>query len=245
MVQEDLYKAIFKRRSVRKYAGPLDDGAMEEMQGFMSALKPMLPDIRTELKVLSSVDVKGMFKVDAPHFLAFFSETKQGYLTNAGFMLQQMDLFFSANGIGSCWQGGPRPIRDTMNLSDLEFVILLAFGRPAEEVQRQSVAEFKRQPLEKIASVSGLKELMEPLRLAPSGMNNQPWYFIERDGRIDAYCARSPLVDHMNRISLGIALCHLWLAAEQVGRSVSFASSEPGASNAPSKYVYLVTATLS
>nr|WP_243687870.1 nitroreductase family protein [Methanobacterium formicicum] len=26
-----------------------------------------------------------------------------------GFLLQQMDLFFSAHGLGSCWQGIPQP----------------------------------------------------------------------------------------------------------------------------------------
>ena len=50
---------------------------------------------------------------EAPHFLAFFSEVKDGYAANAGFMMQQMDLFLSANGIGSCWQGGPKPIRES------------------------------------------------------------------------------------------------------------------------------------
>jgi nitroreductase len=245
MAQEDLYRAVFKRRSVREYAGPLDDESMAKVQGFISSLRPMYPGIRTELKVLSSRDVRGMFKVDAPHFLAFFSETREGYLTNAGFMLQQMDLFLSANGIGSCWQGGPKPLKEAKNASDLEFVILLAFGRPAEELYRSSAAEFKREPLERVASVSGLKEIMEPPRLAPSGMNNQPWFFIERRGGIDAYSAKSLFVDRMNRISLGIALCHLWLAAEHAGRKVAFMSNGSGAASPPRRYSYLVSATLS
>ncbi len=45
-------------------------------------------------------------------------------------MLQQMDLFFSASGIGSCWQGLPKPDKDMLNSSNLEFIILMAFGKP-------------------------------------------------------------------------------------------------------------------
>jgi nitroreductase len=241
MASEDLYQAIFKRRSVRKYAGPLDEGAMDKVRDFMSSLKPMYSGIKTELKILSNPEVKGIFKVDAPHFIAFFSEKKEGYLANAGFMLQQMDLFLSANGIGSCWQGGPKPIREARYASELEYVILLAFGRPEEELHRKTSGEFKREPSEKIASVDGFKELIEPARLAPSGMNNQPWYFSSTGKAIDAYSAKSPIVDHMNRISVGIALSHLWLAAEHAGMKVTFMSQESKAADPPRRYSYVAT----
>jgi nitroreductase len=132
MAQDDLYEAIFKRKSVRKYApGQLDAATMQNVVSKLADLKPLLPELRTELRVMTNPEVRGMFKVNAPHFLAFFSEVKDGYATNAGFMMQQMDLFLSASGIGSCWQGGPKPIRESREASELEFVTLLAFGPPA------------------------------------------------------------------------------------------------------------------
>jgi hypothetical protein len=57
--------------------------------------------IETELKILSSGDVKRMMMKKAPHYIAVFSQAKEGYLTNVG-LLQQMDLYFSANSLGSC-----------------------------------------------------------------------------------------------------------------------------------------------
>ena len=65
-------------------------------------------------------------------------------------MLQQMDLFLSANGIGSGWQGMPRLTKEILNTSKLEFVILLAFGKPKERLHRETVSEFKRKPLREI-----------------------------------------------------------------------------------------------
>jgi nitroreductase len=181
----------------------------------------MFPGIQTEMRIIDSSKVKGMFKVDAPHFLAFFSEVKEGHLTNAGFMLQQVDLHLSSAGIGSCWQGSSKPVKEVAT-SELEFIIALAFGRPAEGHQRGDVSEFKREPLAKITSIGGQDQYLEAARLAPSAMNNQPWYFSRNDGTIEAFCAKSLMLGKMNHISLGIAICHIWLAALHDGKEVDF-----------------------
>src|SRR5512136_1375556 len=94
-----LYETIFRRKSIRQYdPTPLDDHTLAEITARTTALKPLYDDIKIEIKLLSQKDVKGLFLAKAPHYLAVFSETKDGYLTNVGFTLQQMDLYFSANG---------------------------------------------------------------------------------------------------------------------------------------------------
>jgi hypothetical protein len=246
MAQDEQYDAIFKRKSVRKYApGRLDAATMQKVVSKLKDLKPLFPEIRTELRVMTNPEVRGMFKVNAPHFLAFFSEVKDGYATNAGFMMQQMDLFLSANGIGSCWQGGPKPIRESRNASELEFVTLMAFGPPAEDVHRKSVSEFDREPLVKISDVKDNDDLLGPARLAPSGMNNQPWFFSGGNGAIHVSSAKSMIVDRMNRISAGIALCHMWLSATHSGKTVSFENDRSGDANAPRKYSYVASLIVS
>ncbi len=246
MLQDDLYATMFKRKSVRKYApGKLDPVMMEMIVSHLSELKPLFPEIRTELKVMTNPEVKGMFKVDAPHFLAFFSEVKEGSPANAGFMMQQMDLFLSANGVGSCWQGGPKPIKEAMGASELEFVTLLAFGPPAQDIHRKSVAEFKREPLAKISDVNGYDDLLEPARLAPSGTNNQPWFFTGGNGAIHVSYARSMIVDQMNQIGAGIAILHLWLAATHSGKIVELRKDRSSDANPPKKYSYVASLILS
>jgi nitroreductase len=242
---EEMYQAIFKRKSVRKYAAePLDAATQEKIGSFLKTVEPMLPGIRTELKLLDSEQVKGIFKVSAPHFLAIFSEEKSGYEVNAGFMLQQIDLFLSANGIGSCWQGGPKPVRKISSPEGMEYVIMLAFGRPAENVHRSSISEFKREPLSESTNIKGMDEILEPGRLAPSGMNYQSWYFTGGNGTIHAHCAGSRVMDHLNRINVGIALCHMWLAAKHYGKMVEFFIDQSSASTPPKGYSYVASMSL-
>ena len=191
MSENDLYKAIFKRKSIRNYdSAQLDQNRLEEISKNLVALKPMSAEIKTEFKIISPDQVtrKGMNK--APHYIAAFSEAKDTYKANMGFMLQQMDLYFSATGIGSCWLGIPQPTKEARESSSLEFIILMSFGNPKETLHRTSVSQFKRKPLSEITNIQGADELLEPARLAPSAINLQNWYFTGDKNLIHAYSAK-------------------------------------------------------
>jgi nitroreductase len=247
MENKNLYETIFKRKSIRQHdLTPLDGHRLSEIMAHTSALKPLYDDIKIEMKLLSQEDVKGLFLAKAPHYLAVFSENKDGYLVNAGFMLQQMDLFFSASGIGSCWQGGPKPTKEILNSSKLEFVILLAFGKPKEKLHRESVSEFKRKPLGEITDIKGADELLEPARLAPSAMNRQQWFFTGSAGTIHVYRVKSSILtafvfDRTGKVSMGIAICHVWIAAKHLGREVEFIDDKEAQNNPPSGHEYVIT----
>jgi len=241
------YETIFKRKSIRQYdLTPLDGHTLAEVMARTSTLNPLYDDIKIEVKLLSQKDVKGLLLAKAPHYLAVFSETKDGYLTNAGFMLQQMDLFFSAIGIGSCWQGIPKPTKEILKSSKLEFVILLSFGKAKERLHRESVSEFQRKPLGGITDVKGADELLEPARLAPSAMNRQHWFFTSNASTIHAYRAKSSfltafMLEKMNKISMGIAICHVWIAAKHFGKEVEFIRDQEAQNNPPSGHDYVIS----
>ncbi len=243
----NLYKIIFKRKSIREYdLTPFDGHTLEGIMAHASALKPLYDDIKVEMKLLSQKDVKGLFLAKAPHYLALFSENKDGYLVNAGFVLQQMDLFFSANGIGSCWQGAPKPTREILNSSKLEFVIFLAFGKSKERLHRESVSEFKRRPLWEITDMKVADELMEPARLAPSAMNRQQWFFTGKASTIHVYREKSSILtafifDKTSKVSMGIAICHVWIAAKHFGKEVEFIGDKEAQNNPPSGHDYVIT----
>ncbi len=245
MDREMLFETIFKRKSIRKYeSNPLDQETMDTVRSQIASLKPMIPGIKTEIRMLGNDEVKGMFKADAPHYLAIYSEEKDGFAANAGFMLQQLDLFFSASGIGCCWLGGSKPTKNVDPIEGLVFVIILAFGKPAETLQRKSIAEFKRRALSEITDIKGSDELLEPVRLAPSGINNQSWYYRGDANRIDAYYAKSMLYDQMNQVNVGIGLCHLWLSATHFKRTIDFVAEKPDEGRTPKGYRYVVTARM-
>ena len=126
----------------------------------------------------------------APHYLAVFSEEKKGYLNSVGYMVRQMDLLLSAEGIGTCWQGIPTLKKDVIKSSNLKFIILMAFGEPDEPLYRQDVSEFKRKPLDKITDIENCEEILEAARLAPSATNSQSWFLSGSKDSIDVYSVK-------------------------------------------------------
>jgi len=220
---KELYPLIFRRKSTRKYRGPASEDELREIEDHLGKLEPLLEDVDTEFRVLGREDVKVRMQPPAPHYIAAFSDGDPGK-TNVGFMLQQMDLRLSGMGLGSCWQGIPQ-LRDHVR-SGLDFVILLAFGAAAEPVHREH-SEFKRKPLSEITEIEGMDDILEAVRLAPSAVNNQPWYLTGGDGKIHAYCRiqnplKRRLVGRWNSIDMGIALAHLRISLEYHGYRSEF-----------------------
>jgi len=247
MKKADLYEAIFRRKSIRKYdLTPLDENTITEISAYMKSLNPMYHDIKTEIKILSQNDVKQRLMKKAPHYIGVFSENKEGYLTNIGFMLQQVDLFLSANGVGLCWQGLPKPKGEILKSTSLEFVILMAFGNPDEPLYRKNISEFKRKSIEQISDIAGADELLEPVRLAPSSTNSQPWFFTGDKNMFHAYCAKlnpikAVMFKKLNKIDMGIAMCHLQIAAEHFGKKTEIVFDKEAENNPPKGYYYIAS----
>lgn len=246
MFNDDLYPLIFKRKSIRKFEdSPIDDNKLKEINDQIHSLTPLY-DIITDIKIVSSENVKLRGMKKAPHYLAIFSEKKEGYLVNVGFMFQQMDLWFSANGIGSCWQGIPKPKQEIIDSSDLKFIIFIAFGEPSNSLYRESTSEFRRKPLQKITDINNADELIEPARLAPSAVNNQPWYFKGNENIIDVYSnktsfLKSLFINKYIPIDIGIAICHIKIAAEHLGEKTEIEFDTVKKKNSPKDLTYFAT----
>ena len=247
MNETSLYNAIFKRKSIREYdPTSLDSNRLEEISKILQSLKPMLNDIKTEFQIITPEQVTRKFNNKAPHFIAAFSEAKNAYKVNVGFMLQQMDLYFSATGLGSCWLGIPQPTKDVTDSSNLEFIILMSFGNSKETLYRISASEFKRHSLLEITDIEGEEELLEPVRLAPSAVNLQNWYFTGDKNAIHAYSAKPNFLRNIvggsyYSVNMGIALCHLQLATEHLGRKIKFVFDSSRDKNPPKNRAYVAT----
>ena len=206
---------IRKRKSIRKYElDPLDEARLEAVRAQIKIVTPLYPGINFSIEIMTKI--KGLMGAKAPHYLVFGSQEKDGYLDNIGFVGQQMDLFFSASGLGSCWLGAARP--EDRDAEALPYIIIMAFGKPAEPLHREH-AEFKRKPLSDICegfdgASDTVKACLEAARLAPSGMNKQNWFFVADNGKIHCYRKKpsqllGSLFSKMGCINMGIALCHI------------------------------------
>ncbi len=244
MTNQKLYDAIFTRKSVRKYdMMPLSEEVMGEIKNYADNLMPLDDGIRYSISYLSEVDSKLLIPAKvAPHYICIYSEKKDGYLMNAGFLLQQIDLYLSAKGIGSCWLGIFKPKKEVDTQNGLEFVILLAFGNPKEAVHRKNTSEFSRKSFLEISSIKGAEKLLEPVRLAPSATNSQPWFF---SGDLKEIVVsrqklsklKAQFLGRFNQIDTGIALYHLWLSLEHEGKTVAFDHNN---ADAPEGYEFMV-----
>lgn len=216
---QELYEFIFKRKSVRKFdSNKLNDSTLREIDRLIKEMKPLNHSIRTKVIVESSEEVGGLFAIKAPHYLLVYSESAEDALVNVGYMLQQMDLKLSEMKLGCCWLGMAKPSRKREDIGDLDFVIALAIGTPNEAYYR-SLEGFNRKPISAISEGTGHNELIEAVRVAPSATNSQPWYIKVASDQLDVYRVKNnPLkalvMDRMNQIDIGIALCHLHIAAK-------------------------------
>ncbi len=188
----------------------------------------------------------------APHFIIATSEEKPLFMLNMGFRMEQMILFATQQGLGTCWVGGmftEERIGAFLGLDKGERVIVLTplgypdtsfYGRVAHDVIELGAMNFgRRKPLKQIAFGTEWgspletedKELLEALecaRLAPSWVNAQPWRFLVTGKEIiavaDARGRYSSVRDgkHFYRLDVGIAMSHFFLAAKEMGWSGSW-----------------------
>jgi hypothetical protein len=97
-----------------------------------------------------------------------------------------------------------------------------------------------------ITDIKGEEELLEPVRLAPSAVNLQNWYFTGDKNTIHAYSSKPNFLRNIVGgsyfpVNMGIALCHLQLAAEHLGRKTKFVFDSSRDKNPPKNRTYVAT----
>ena len=117
------YEAIFRRRSIRKYKNDeISPTMLEKIERFGEDAVGIRPDIRVKWKIFRKEDhqLKGLFRVDAPYYVALYSEICEDYRKNAGCLMEQLSLYLFTKGIGSCYQGGAKLKTDIEKDLDVE-----------------------------------------------------------------------------------------------------------------------------
>jgi nitroreductase len=215
----DLYAAIFSLKSTRKFEmQALDAALLDELEAVIGGIVPLCADAGLYHRLTDKT--KGMFGVTAPHYLIIGGDGKTGQLEAAGFAYQQANLWLSSQGIGTIWLAGAR---DSRAERESDFVAL-AFGR-AQGSPHRSLAEFNRKPMADVTNALD-DDCVQAARLAPSGMNAQPWYFELEGDRAYVY-AKPPsglmaMGYKLTDLDIGIALGNLAVAAAHFGRPFGF-----------------------
>lgn len=213
----NLKDIIFKRKSIRKYKKEsLSIEDINDINLFINNLKPLYEDINVKFEIVNKKKVKSIFNWLSEEIIIAYSEDKEGCYENIGFMMQQLDLYLQSKGLGSCWIGLGKldsvPLEIKNN--NMKFIIMMTVGYPNEEFRNSSL-DFKRNKLEEISDK--IDERLEVARLAPSSINNQPWYFVHDENKIHMYIACRNVffkraMESLLLIDGGIALAHLYVA---------------------------------
>lgn len=212
----NLEDTIYKRQSIRKYdKTPLSSQTLDEIREFIDNACVLNPEIDWSYDIVGPKNYKMLQRFKAPHAFLIFSQTKQNYLQNIGFIFQQVDLYLQSRGIGSCWIGAGSPKNYENPNPDHEFVIMKIFGNPKGEIYRER-SQFKRKIICDISDDRDSKLI--PAQLAPSAINSQTWYFTHNDdGSYNMYRNKPRIrlnkkMDAWNQVDMGIALAHMYIS---------------------------------
>ena len=202
----NLKEQIFVRKSCRKYLD--EEIEMDMIHDFISKAKPLNDEIHYYYEILTPDNLNIRTRWSAPYYLALFSEKKDNYLENIGFIFQQVSLFMQSIGIGSCWVG-----LASVKEKNPDFVIAISFGK-SEDLTRD-LSGFKRKGLSEISDFED--DMLIPAQFAPSAINSQPWYFKHSDDGFDVYQVKQNILKRQvlkkwNPIDVGIALAHMYVA---------------------------------
>ena len=207
-------KALYQRQSTRAYdmAG-LTAEELKQITDYANSVEPLIPGKMVKTDVVGPDDIKAIMKWRAPHYFAIYSDGTDEGIMNAAYIYEQTVIYMTTMGIGTCWATSVSP-KDKDDADGSKWSAVIAFGWPAEGNGWRNPTDVKRKSLSEISDEADSK--LEAARIAPSSMNNQPWFFRHSGDEIELYCKKQGLLKkwlvEQNRVDLGIALGNLKIA---------------------------------
>ena len=243
-----LLDLIKTRRSVRTFDGrPLNSGDRQKLEAFLADV-PNPFGIPVEFVLLDAGEYGLASPVITGEKLYVTGKVKKGPYADVAFgcSMEKLVLYAWSLGIGTTWIGGTMK-RETFEkaacLGEGEMMPCISpLGYPAEKqslrerMMRKGVGADNRVSVDcfffdrawgvpfPLSPVDGTAELAEMVRWAPSAVNKQPWRIIAEDGSFHFYLKHdkgyvSDKVGDMQKVDIGIALCHFTAGIEEQGRT--------------------------
>ena len=185
-----------------------------------------------------------------------------------GYSFEQLVLYAWSLRIGTVWIGGTMNrdrFEKAAGLKEGEVMPCVSpLGYPAkkkslkEAMMRKGTKADSRFPAEKLffqdaweqplAIPADMADVLEMVRWAPSAVNKQPWRIVFKDGVWHFYERKdkgyvNEMFGDLQKIDLGIGLCHFVMGAEDAGRQPKVAVEDPGIA-VPENVDYIASVTL-
>lgn len=253
---EHVEELIKNRRSVRTFDGrEVSAEDLEKLTSFME--KPENPyGIPVEFRLLDAKEQKlSSPVVSGTNIYVGAKVSRIPHMEEAfGYSFEMLVLYAWSMGIGTVWIGGTMDraaFERAMKLGEGEIMPCVSpLGYPAkklslkENMMRKAIKADSRLPFETLffdstfdmplteEKAGKLAGPLEMVRWAPSAVNKQPWRVVVDKNAVHFYLKKnkgfvSEAVGNMQKIDLGIALCHFALGARECGLDADFTVQDP------------------
>ena len=223
-MNKSLYEMIFKRKSFHLFRNIGDEKISEEelkdIEDKFNEFKPLVDNIKVKIKIVKD---KITCRRGQEYCILFYSEKKDNYLQNIGYLGEQLDLYLVSKNIGTLWFGIGKP--EEQELDGLDFVIMIAIAKvDSADKFRKDMYKSKRKEVSEIWEGNNYLDIANIVRFAPSACNTQPWKVLSSDSELKVYRYRKvgkrgimpkDRVIYYNQIDIGIFLCFLELCLEK------------------------------
>ena len=223
-MNNDLYDMIFKRKSFHLFRNigneHIGDDELKDIEEQFEKFKPLVEDIKVKIKIVKE---GATCRRGQEYCILFYSEKKDNYLQNIGYLGEQLDLYLVSKNIGTLWFGIGKV--DEKQFDGLDFVIMIAIAKvDFPEKFRKDMYKSKRKELQEIWNGDNYLNIANIVRFAPSACNTQPWIVESSVNELKVYRYRKEgkrgimpkdKVIYYNQIDIGIFLCFLELCLEK------------------------------
>ena len=220
------YEMIFKRKSFHIFRNvgneSISKDELNDIQSAYSESTPLNPGIKTAIRIVSEKQTD--CKRGGEYCVLLYSEKKDGYLQNIGYLGEQLDLYLVSRNIGTLWFGIGKTKEEPFE--GMEFVIMFSIRKISDDSKyRKDMFKSKRKSAEEIWEGEQIPGVTDIVRFAPSACNFQPW-LVKNNGELSVYRYRKPgkrgimpadKVSFYNRIDIGIFICFMDICLEYNG----------------------------
>lgn len=265
------------RISVRTYDEnkKLPDDIINKLNEYIENLKgPFNPKVRFKIiKTKENLSGKGLGTYGvikgADTYIGVVVEKGHRALENLGYEMEELILYATSLGLGTCWMGGTfnkSGFGKVMEVKENEiFTIISPIGYKSEEIRlvdkifRKGKDDRRKEwddlfflkdfytPLDRDADIGDVKEAFENLRLAPSALNKQPWRVVLDGKKVHFFkSGKQSLVEKdthidLSEVDMGNALAHFDLTCKEKGINGEFVKEILKIHGVPKNVEYIIT----
>lgn len=254
-------EVIRERKSVRTYKKQeIPEQTMNKVKNYLQKDTGLF-DVPIEFTILNAKNdnVNSPVIIDADTYIAGKYRRQKNAEISFGYAFEKFVLYATSLGLGTVWLAATidrKAFEKALNLKEDEVmpaVTPLGFAADKrslrESMMRKGLKSDTRVPFDQLffknnfdkplyKEESGIWALpLEMVRLAPSATNKQPWRTVVEKDKVHFYEKKtkgyaSEDTGDIQKVDLGIALCHFEIAAQESGLKGRFFQIDPGITTA-------------